>query len=313
MLTEATLSNDQKQQALDYLKGIRRILVPVDFSTYSENGAFYALQLASKLKADIKLINVYMDPVNAPQAYLESYTYQVDLDKIMHDIEEETEKSLMALAGKLKDKIKKEHIRGVSISYDMIKGSTVSTIKSMVDEYNPGMLVMGTRGSKLEGFRSLGSITAQVINTLQIPVLAVPHDYDARSLSGPKRVLYATDFDSTDYSALRKLLSLVQPFKARIYCVHVAMENSEAMDEVQMKKIKNYIYDKLGEHNVECGLLESFDLQKGLEEFILEKNIDVLAMTTHKRNLFERLFKPSLTKKFLFQTHIPLFVFQARP
>ena len=172
---------------------------------------------------------------------------------------------------------------------------------------------MGTRGSKLEGLRSFGSVTAQVIHKLNIPVLAVPHDYDAMQFDGPKRVLYATDFDSTDYSALRRLVSFVKPFRSKVYCVHVALENSEALDEVQMRQIKNYIYDSLGEQNVECGLLESYDLQKSLEDFIREKRIDVLAMTTHKRSLFERLFRPSLTKKFLFQTQIPLFVFQAKP
>ncbi len=303
----------EKQRALDYMKSIRRILVPVDFSAYSENAAYYALHLASRLKADIKLINAYMDPMTTPQSYLESYTYQVDLDKIIQEVEQETQNSLNALVLKLKEKVKKDKILGVDISYDMVKGNAVGVLSGMVDEYKPGMVVMGTRGSKLEGLRSFGSVTAQVINKLHIPVLAVPFDYDSLKQVGPKRVLYATDFDSTDYSALRKLVSLVRPFKARIYCVHVAIENTEEVDELHMRKIKSYIYDNLGEHNVECGLLESIDLQKGLEEFIIEKKIDVLALTTHKRSLFERLFKPSITKRFLFQTHIPLFVFQARP
>lgn len=304
---------EQKKEAFEYLKSIRRILVPVDFTAHAENAAFYALQLASKLKADIKLMNAYLDPMSTPQSYLESYTYQVDLDRIIHEIEEETLGNLKALANKLRQQIKKEKINGVNISVEMIKGSPVGALMAMVDEYKPGMVVMGTRGSKLEGLRSFGSMTAQVIKKLDIPLIAIPHNYDVFLKSGPKRILYATDFDSTDYSALRRLASFVRPFKAKIFCVHVAIENSEPLDEIQMRRIKNYIYDSLGEHNLECGLLESHDIQKGLDEFIKEKNIDVLAMTTHKRSLFERLFKPSLTKKFLFQTHIPLFIFQARP
>ncbi len=42
---------------------LRRILVPVDFSEYSKNACFYALNLARKLRADIKILHVYYAPI----------------------------------------------------------------------------------------------------------------------------------------------------------------------------------------------------------------------------------------------------------
>ena len=79
-----------------------------------------------------------------------------------------------------------------------------------------------------------------------------------------------------------------------------------------MHKVRNYLNDTMCEQNIECGILETTDVLQGMENFVREKEIDVLAVTTRKRNFLEKLFKPSATKKFLFQTQIPLLVFHPK-
>lgn len=302
-----------KEQAVAYMKSIRRILVPVDFSAHSENAAFYALKIASAIKADIKLINAYLDPMGTPQTYLESYSYQLNLDKIIREVEEETEKSLKSLADRLKDMISAKNIKDVQVTFDLFKGNAVDAILNQIKEFDPALVIMGTRGNKLEGLRTYGSTTAQIIKKSGIPVMAIPQDYDTMHFEYPKRVLYATDFDKTDYTALRRLSSIAKPFNAKVYCVHAALEEDNELDEVAMRKVRNYLIDSMPEPNIECGILETTDLQQGFENFIKEKEIDVLAVTTHKRNFIEKLYKPSIAKKFLFHSHIPLLVFQAKP
>jgi nucleotide-binding universal stress UspA family protein len=301
----------QKEDAVEYMKSIRRILVPVDFTEHAENAAFYAIKVAATLKADIKLINAYLDPMGTPQTYLESYTYQLNIDKVIREVEEESYKSLTAMANRLRAFIKENKIKDVKVRFDLFKGNAVDVILHEAYEYKPAMIIMGTRGSELDKFRSFGSVTSHLIEKTNIPVLAIPKDYDAKRIKTPKKVLYATDFDSTDYSALRRLVSFVKPFNAKIFCVHAALEESHLFDEVQMKRIRSYLFDTMDEYNIECGLLETMDIQQGLEDFIEERSIDVLAVTKQKRNFFTRLFKPSMTKKFLFQTHVPLLVFSA--
>jgi nucleotide-binding universal stress UspA family protein len=302
-----------KEQAVKYMRSIRRILVPVDFTDHAENAALYALKVAAAFKAEIKLMNAYLDPAGAPQTYLESYTYQLNLDEIIHEIEEATAGSLNSMARRLEDEIKSLDLKGVHITYDLFKGNAVDAILNQAREYKPAMIIMGTRGSKLEGLRSFGSTTARLLDKSKIPVLAVPQDYDAREFEYPKRVLYATNFDKTDFTAIRRLASFIKPFNAKIYCVHATLDEDDKMDEAEMKNIKTYLTDHMLELNIECGILETADVQEGIENFVEENEIDVLAVTTHRRNFLEKLFKPSLTRKFLFQTRIPLLVFQALP
>jgi nucleotide-binding universal stress UspA family protein len=83
------------------------------------------------------------------------------------------------------------------------------------------------------------------------------------------------------------------------------------MEEVQLRKIRTYLFETMGAYNVECGLLETMDVQQGFEDFIKEQDIDVVAVTTHKRNFVSRILNPSMTRKLLFHTQVPLLIFKA--
>ncbi len=301
----------EKESAVSYMKSIRRILVPVDFTSHSENAIHYALLVASHLKANIKLFNAYLDPMGTPHSYFESYAYHPDFDKIVREIEEETERNLKALKSRVVNLIKKKKIVGVKVSYDMAKGNAVNAVLLEAEEYNPGIIIMGTRGSELEGLRSFGSFTSQIIDKSPIPILAIPSGYDSQNIDSPKRILYASDFNHTDFSALNRLSTIANPFNSKVFCVHVAEQKIKKEDELLMLELRKYLFDVLGEVNIECGLLESDNMQEGIEKFIISRNIDVLALTTRKRNLLQQLFSPSITKKFLFQSNIPLLIFQS--
>lgn len=303
----------EREKALGYLKSVRRILVPVDFTVHSENAAYYALNVADKLKAEIKLVNAYLDPMGTPQTYLESYTYQINLEKVIREIEEEAYKSLEFMRERLRKEIKERGLKKITIGLDLFKGNAVDVILQGIEDYKPGLVIIGTRGSELEGLRSFGSVTAHLIQKSHVPVLAIPKSYDATHFRAPKNVLYATNFDTNDFSALNRLVNFVKPFNAKIYCVHAAFEEEGELDETQIRRIKSYLFQLIDAYHIECGILETIDIQQGIEDFIDEHNIDVMAMTTRKRNFITRLFQPGMTKKFLFQTNIPLLVFQSLP
>jgi nucleotide-binding universal stress UspA family protein len=299
-----------KTEAVEYLRSVRRILVPVDFTQHSENAAVYALKIAETLKAEIKLLYAYLDPGGTPQTYLESYAYQLNIENVIKEVEDESEKSLHAIAKRLRDIAKRHKLKNVEISYEMLKGGAVNAVLSEIEDYKPGLLVVGTRGSELEGFRSFGSVTSSLISKVYIPMIAVPKNFDSYRFKPPKKILFATNYEQNDVYALQRLVTFVKPFNSKIYCVHAALNEAIEDEELKMKKIKKAISKSNSDVKVEYGLLETVDVQQGLEDFISEQKIDVLALTRHNHNYIVRLFKPSLTKKFLFQSQIPLFIFQ---
>ncbi len=301
---------EEKQKAVDYMRLARRILVPVDYSIHAKNAAFYAINIAAALKSDIMLLNVYLDPTLNPFSHLETFTYTTNLEHITKEVEEGTEKWLKALSERLKEEIKKRGTKGVSVFYDLARDNVISGIMEYARLYEPGIVVMGTRGNKREGMWTFGSTTAKAIEKLKIPILAVPKGFDAQKQSAPKRIVYVTSFDENDFWSLSRLATFARPFNAQIYCLHIA-ETISKQEEASMRKMRKFITNDLGVENLECGLLECLDFQLCLEDFVRERSVDVIAMTTHHRNLFTKLYQPSLTRKMLFHTDIPLLVFHA--
>jgi nucleotide-binding universal stress UspA family protein len=51
------------------------------------------------------------------------------------------------------------------------------------------------------------------------------------------------------------------------------------------------------------------DVVNGINEYLEVNDIDLLAMTTHTKSLFERLFHKSITCQMLLHTHTPSFSF----
>ena len=51
-----------------------------------------------------------------------------------------------------------------------------------------------------------------------------------------------------------------------------------------------------------------YGLLKGLEQYIKDNQIDIIALTSYKRNIFARLFNPSIARKMIFHSDTPLLV-----
>lgn len=91
------MTGEEKHATIQKLKRIRRILVPVDFSEYSDNACEYALGLAVKLKAEIKLIYSYFNPLVGSEPYLENNAVAFHFDQILGDIAKEAKSQISNL------------------------------------------------------------------------------------------------------------------------------------------------------------------------------------------------------------------------
>jgi nucleotide-binding universal stress UspA family protein len=303
-------SGSEKEIMVKNLRSVRRILVPIDFSTLSIKAAHYALDLARTLKADIRLLNVWFNAANEGFVFNEMFAFQVNLEAIMKEQEAEAEAKILSVVDELKVRIRDEKIRGVDVDYDLVRGASVEAILEIVDDYKPGVVVMGTHGKTRESFGLLGSTTAKVIEKCKVPVLTVPYNYDTSGFFAPRSIAYITNFDETDFQALHRLITFVKPFNVKIYCIHIQPNESSILDKVKMKQTREYFNETYAEFDIECGLIETVDILEGVETFILEKQIDLIALISRKRNLLTQLLRPSLTKKLLFQSEIPILVFR---
>ena len=304
-------SGAQKQETLKKLKSIRRILVPVDFSDASINACNFALALAFKLKAEIKLLYSYYDPVIGSEPYFEGQTLNTYMDQVIGNIAYDARRHLLELKSKIQEQADEENLRHVKISYSLDKGAPDDVILHYIEKFNPGVVVMGTRGANGDSGKFIGSVTRKIIENSGVPVFAIPAKAKFKSANHFLRVLYATNFDDSDFISLRKLMTLVRPFNMKINCAHITVEGYTSLDVVRMDSLKVHLKKEYDDYDISCEVIRHENVVQGIQDYIEDNEIDLIALTTHKRGIIERFFNPSIARKMLFHSHVPLLVFHS--
>lgn len=266
-----------------------RIYVPVNFSDYSINAINYALTLSQKLDVDITLLYCSYCVQEIPSEVLSE-------DEIRHHFEE----LLKQFGNNLPTNIRL-HTRH-------IKGYPEDILVDLSIREDPDVIVMGTR-SKGETIKELlGSVTSDVIKNAKVPVLAVP----AESTIDPDKIsniLFVTDFGEQDYRSLHKLIKLITPFETKIFASHFATSIPDRWDKKRLEEMRLYSYETYRKYNIDFEFITGEDFIASLDEYIKNKDINLIAMTRHKRNMISKIFHPSITRKILFHTDVPLLVF----
>lgn len=300
--------DEYQEETDDTNQGVQRILVPIDFSDYSVNACRYAIGLAEKLNAEIKLMHVYYNPVVNSMPLTDTYYYQVNMDEIIREIEVRAKISMEKFYNDLREKIEKEGIQGVKIDYALVRGIASEEIIAESEQYKPEVIIIGTRGQGERENDLIGSVTAKIIEETKVPVLVIPEDAIYQGIA-TINIMYTTAFDDSDYYALKKLISILSPFEFRLYCVHIGTHDSNIWDRVKMDSLKEKLHEHYSDYEIHCSIIEDKDFLAGMQEFIREKYIDIISMVTHKRGIITKLLNPSLARKVLFHTNIPFLVF----
>ncbi len=288
-----------------------KVLLPIDFSDYSDKASDVALDWAIKLQAEITIFHVYFNPVINTLPFSEAYVYDASLDEMVTDMETQAESDMKKFLENFKNKRIKAGGDKIIVKHKMVRGVAEEEILRFSEEYQPTVIIMGTRGKDRKAADLIGSVTAEVIEMARYPVLAVPEDYEYKGIDKIRHILYATNFDDVDFLALDKLEKLVNPLNVKIYFVHVGPQEDSKWDKIKLKAMKSHVEKKFPDSGVECDLIENEDFWVGLEGYIQKKRIDIISLTARRRNLIARLVNPSIGKKMLFHTNTPILVFHA--
>ena len=284
----------------------RKIIVPTDFSLGSEHACHYAIHLAHKINAEIKLLHVYEDPVT-DLSIKESATYLSYLQSAIKETENKAKIGLVDFNRKIKSYMDDQNIKNVRIHSSMVMGNIVGKIKAISKVYKPDVIVLGTIGKREDSKSIFAGLARLLISGLDIPLYAIPGPVsrdDFKKLD----ILYATDFNERDHNSLEQLLKIVEPFEKTIHCIHIDTAQNRAkvarMDELNLLLKTDY-----PEHDIKCFLFDDTDVYHGIKDYADQNQINLLSFTVHKRGIFEKLFKPNLFKKILQESNVPILIF----
>ncbi|TPE44619.1 universal stress protein [Pontibacter mangrovi] len=296
-----------------------RFLIPVDFTESTGNACRYALHLAAATpEAEILLLHCFSDYLLQPElddsydetgrSPLSPGSEQVT-DRVLHRNQQDEQEKLSSLYNELQGaaRAKGQHIH---LKQAFINGLPEDVIPDEIKRFKPDLLLMGTRAEDNIARSLFGTITTKMVEEAKVPLLTVPEPYKQHGL---RRVLYATDFDKTDAQALEKLLQLLEPFNPQVLCAHIGIAGSESEDSRKMEQLQARLYTAMPGHDLQFAIIPSGkeDVAEELQEFAQQEQVELIAVNNHHRSLFSSIFKPSLSKKLVLESQVPMLVFHS--
>lgn len=288
---------------------MKKILVPVDYSECSKLACRFAIKIACKLNAEIKLFHTYYSPAFDLIELAGAVQTQSQLrEEVTLNLEEGEKESVNSFIKSLKEYITTCNIPEVNFSYEIAPGVPEDEIIRFSESYQPDIVVMGTRGKGTGMGSIMGSVTASVINRIAFPLLAIPEKYTFIGSENVRNLLYVTEFDESDFMTLKRLINLTEQLNLSIHCVHIG-ENPNNWDTVRMEGLMEYFKKSYKQKEVTYSFISQKNLLDDIDQLVQGKSINILSLTAHRQNIVEKLFKPNITKKLFYHSNIPLLVF----
>ena len=276
---------------------MKKIIFPTDFSDISKNAFVYALHLAKNTNAEIVTLHTYDYPT---MNYMDVPVYLPEIYMFTELNQFENYKGHIPV---LRDIASKHNLEHVKISNVLESGDLIDNLMTLTQKEAAEYIVMGTKGDTGLAATFLGSTTERVMNDSNAVVIAIPEDCVYEPI---KKILFITEFKTEEIEALKRTIAIAKIFHSHVDCLYVKPKENPIEDVIiQDWKVM------FGNHNVYFHGIESDDKEGLILDFIPLYHINMLAMTTHHRNFFQRIFDISLSKKLAFHTKIPILAFHA--
>lgn len=285
------------------------ILIPVDFSNYSLKACEFGFNLAKAENAEVILLHVYFTPIYASSLpYGDVFNYQIGDEESVKTIIQQVHIDVKALSDRIKEKIESGEFPNVKYSCILREGIPEEEILRYAKEQRPKIIIMGTRGKSQKDIDLIGSVTAEVIDRSRTTaVLAIPEKTPFKQFYEVKRIAFITNFDQRDLVAFDAFFQSWKLFHFSVSLIHLT-ESKDTWDEIKLAGIKEYFRKQYPELEIQYDVVMNDNLLKGLDQYIQDNKIDIITLTSYKRNIFARLFNPSIARKMIFHSDTPLLV-----
>ncbi len=269
---------------------MKKLIVPVDFSSTSVNAVEFAGNLAIFYGAEIWLYHAYEMPAGIGEVAWPLFTVKELQAAADHELEVLKETVQQTLRSKVTF-----HTKAEMISFAAGLADFCETVK-------PDMVVMGLSGKDALAKLIVGSNTIKVIHGLKYPVLVIP---PKATFTPVVKIGFACDYrnieEKTPVTLLKKI---VKDFDADLHILNVDHDDKHVDSEVmdgsivakELFKDINPVYDSI----------ESESVTEGLNKYADEKGLDWIVVIPKKHTVLQKLFNRSHSKDLLYHTHLPV-------
>jgi hypothetical protein len=258
----------------------KKILLPSDFSKNAWNALLYASELYKKEEVDFYILNAYGE----------------DQKKIT---QEHTEKELQKIKLRISmNSVNPNHtFFTLAVEKFLLKG-----IKETVESKDIKMVIMSTKGMTDAMDVIYGRNTIEIMENIRnCPVLVIPRNF---TYQAPNEIVFPTSF-KTHFKEreLKHLFEISKLTNAPVRILHMMKEKKLTPEQNNNKDLLEYCFYGL---NYSFHWVENQGVQKGLLQFVAERNSQMIAFINKKHHFFENIFSKPMVKELGENANVPI-------
>lgn len=303
IIEKVNFSSDEPMEVTD------EILVPVDFSDYSLKACEFAFRLAQDAKSAVKMVHAFFTPFYpATVPFGDSFALQATDTDLYKDMKERTDAEMKKFVAVIDEKIASNKLPNVPYSYTLMEGLPEEEIISYSKKNRPRAIVMGTRGKNAKELDLIGSVTAEVMDGCKTPIFAIPVDTRHNDLSAMKNIVFLTNFREREFKAFEIMMSFLKSHRVKVFLAHIT-KKEDVWNEMKLSGLTNRLKEIYPLLETEYKIIDQTEgLEESIESFLKENNVDMIALSSSRRNIFARMFNPGIARRMLFHSDTPLLV-----
>lgn len=218
---------------------MKRIIVPIDFSSYAENAFLTALKIADKSDSTVTCINVVSTPLDWKNLSPEKKQQRQDI----LDMEAEAKDKLKAF-------VMDHKLGGVPVESVVEVGVPYEQIVDVAHKHKADLIVIGAYGKEHTEEKFLGSNLQKVLRNAECPVLAVKKVMNGNDL---RKMMFASVFNEDSKPSFLKMKPMIKDFQTSVHFVYVNTPNSFINSGDALKNMDKFA--------------------KGLEDIVIHKHV----------------------------------------
>lgn len=276
-----------------------RILIPVDFSPYSDKAIEYALQLQERSPQHIDLVHVFTEETNIYQQSLSN-------PELIHPKVAEAKRQMQERV-----KIISSTFPDIEVREIFKEGNLYTEVRKLAEQNTYNAIVMGTKGAfGLDALISGSNMYDVFLNT-KLPVLAVPFQEKEFRI---EKIGLLCNFKYGEIDVLKQAIKLYGT-NFELILIHVnttndTISNIDKSFDVFIEKI----IEETGIENISYVIkAQNFfvqykeDVSSAIESVIADERLDALLVTKSKKTFLRKIIEENIVKKMAYQIHIPKF------
>lgn len=302
------VENNESVEKLQEIINSQQILIPVDFTENSLAACKVGFEIAQKLSLHPVILNTFVSPYfKGSLPISDNLSPEIKDIEIQKKLEKQSNTQMKLFTARINQLIAEDIMPKLKFSTIVKEGVPEEIILDYSKNHNPAMIVMATRGQNQKQEDMIGSVTAEVLDSCRVPVFTVPEGCKIDKFIEIDRIAFLCNLDHNDIISMDSFLRI---FKREFLQIDIVPVNERAGTKIyeRVKRLVKYFESHYNNINFSSVILAHRSFRNDIETLIENHKIKLLVVPNKKKNIFARLFNPSIAHKMLFERDIPMLV-----